>query len=44
MSFKGGLDISLKKASYMFLDEQLKNQRILYPHQWLKEAYDDLKK
>lgn len=39
-----GLDISLKKASYMFLDEQLKNQRILYPHQWLKEAYDDLKK
>ncbi|UTY37972.1 bis(5'-nucleosyl)-tetraphosphatase (symmetrical) YqeK [Allocoprobacillus halotolerans] len=37
------LPVSLEKACWIFLDDQLKNHRILYPHQWLLEAYQDLK-
>ena len=36
------MQISLVYSAYLFLKEQLQHQRILYPHQWLKEAYEDL--
>ena len=34
--------LSLAYSAYLFLKEQLQHKRILYPHQWLKEAYEDL--
>ena len=37
-----GMKISLAYSAYLFLKEQLQHKRILYPHQWLKEAYEDL--
>lgn len=39
-----GMKISLAYSAYLFLKEQLQHKRILYPHQWLKEAYEDLSK
>ncbi|WP_373155889.1 hypothetical protein [Clostridium sp. AUH-JLR23] len=38
------MKISLAYSAYLFLKEQLQHKRILYPHQWLKEAYEDLSK
>lgn len=37
-----GMQMSLAYSAYLFLKEQLQHKRILYPHQWLKEAYEDL--
>ena len=39
-----GMQMSLAYSAYLFLKEQLQHKRILYPHQWLKEAYEDLSK
>ena len=36
------LEISLQKACFDFIEMQWKEGRLLYPHQWIKEAYADL--
>lgn len=38
------MKISPAYSAYLFLKEQLQHKRILYSHQWLKEAYEDLSK
>ena len=36
------LEISLQKACFDFIEMQWKEGHLLYPHQWIKEAYTDL--